>query len=322
MDVTVIIVSYNSERDIRDCLRSVLAERDHVAQEVIVLDNLSKDATAEIVRTEFPEVKLLTPDANLGFAAGNNEGVRHARGEYILLLNPDTVILRNAVDKIVDFARANPGHGLYGGRTFKTDGSLEPSSCWGRPTLWSMAMFASGLSTVFKKHTLFDPESLGPWKRDTVREVGVITGCFLLAKKDFWGKLGGFDESYFMYGEDTDLSMRSEEITGRPPLICPDAELIHKVGQSSSQPLHKALLLYQGKASLVRGHWHGPAQALGLFLLAAGVGVRALGVKLKSLLGRPSSAPWVGVWNDRHRWLKGYERKDAPSSPTSSPQPA
>ncbi len=124
-----------------------------------------------------------------------------------------------------------------------------------------------------------------------------------------------------MYGEDTDLSMRSEVLAGRPPIICPDAELIHKVGQSSSQPLHKALLLYQGKASLVRGHWHGPAQALGLFLLAAGVGIRALGVKLKSLLSRPSSAPWVGVWNDRHRWLKGYERKSATHAGTSSPQP-
>lgn len=321
MDVTVIIVSYNSERDIRDCLRSVLTERDHVAQEVIVLDNLSKDATVEIVRTEFPEVKLITPDANLGFAAGNNEGVRHATGEYILLLNPDTVILRHAVDRIVDFARANPGHGLYGGRTYQTDGSLEPSSCWGRPTLWSMAMFASGMSTIFKKHPLFDPESLGPWKRDTVREVGVITGCFLLAKKDFWEQLGGFDESYFMYGEDTDLSMRSEELTGRSPVICPDAELIHKVGQSSAQPLHKALLLYQGKASLVRGHWHGPAQALGLFLLAAGVGIRALGVTLKSLLGRSSSAPWVGVWKDRRRWLKGYQLKSSTTAPSPSPQP-
>ena len=313
-DVSVIIVSYNSEKDIRGCLESVFNERDHVSQEVIVLDNNSSDRTAAIVREEFPQVKLIVPSANLGFAGGNNEAARHAEGEFLLLLNPDTIILRNAIDRIVDFARAHPGHGLYGGRTLKVDGSLEPSSCWGLPGLWSLAMFATGLSTLFRHHSVFDPESLGSWRRDSVREVGVITGCFLLTKNDFWKQLGGFDERFFMYGEDTDLSLRCHR-AGCRPIICPDAELIHAIGRSSSQPIHKAILLYTGKAEYIRRRWSGLSQALALALLAAGVRLRALGAHASRVLGRSPASPWVDLWLRREEWLGGYRAKAADSLP-------
>jgi N-acetylglucosaminyl-diphospho-decaprenol L-rhamnosyltransferase len=305
-DVSVIIVTYNSEKDIRGCLESVFKECDHVSQQIIVLDNNSSDRTAAIVREEFPQVKLLIPDSNLGFAGGNNEAARHADGEFLLLLNPDTIILRNAIDHVVDFARAHPGHGLYGGRTLKVDGSLEPSSCWGLPGLWSLAMFATGLSTLFRNHSVFDPESLGPWKRDSVREVGVITGCFLLTKNDFWKQLGGFDERFFMYGEDTDLSLRCHR-AGCRPIICPDAELIHAIGKSSSQPIHKAVLLYTGKAEYIRRRWSGLSQALALALLANGVRLRAFGVHASRALGRSSASPWVELWLRREEWLGGYK---------------
>ncbi len=305
-DVSVIIVTYNSEKDIRGCLESVFKECDHVSQQVIVLDNNSSDRTAAIVREEFPKVKLLIPDSNLGFAGGNNEAARHADGEFLLLLNPDTVILRHAIDHVVDFARAHPGHGLYGGRTLKVDGSLEPSSCWGLPGLWSLAMFATGLSTLFRHHWVFDPESLGSWKRDSVREVGVITGCFLLTKNEFWKQLGGFDERFFMYGEDTDLSLRCHR-AGCRPIICPDAELIHAIGRSSAQPIHKAVLLYAGKAEYIRRRWSGPLQALALALLATGVRLRAFGVHASRALGGSPASPWFELWLRRDEWLQGYK---------------
>lgn len=307
-DVSVIVVTYNSEMDIRGCLESVFRERDHISQEVIVLDNNSSDRTASIVREEFPEVKLIIPQSNLGFAGGNNEAARHASGEFLLLLNPDTVILRNAIDRVVDFARAHPGHGLYGGRTLKVDGSLEPSSCWGLPGLWSLVMFATGLSTLFRQSPIFDPESLGRWKRDSVREVGVITGCFLLTEKAFWDQLGGFDERFFMYGEDTDLSLRCRR-AGCWPIICPDAELIHAIGRSSSQPVHKALLLYTGKAEYIRRRWHGISRGLALALLAAGVRLRALGTQAARALGRSPASPWIELWQRRREWLGGYPTK-------------
>jgi len=308
-DVAIVIVSYNSQDHIGACLESVFAQRKSVTQQVIVVDNDSRDDTVNFIRENFPQVELVLPGTNLGFAKGVNLGVKHSNAEYVLLLNPDTVILDHAVDVIVDFARKNPDHGLYGGRTLRPDGSLEPSSCWGMPTLWSMTLFAFGLTTIAPKNRFLDPESLGSWQRDTVREVGVITGCFLLSPTEVWNKLGGLDERYFMYGEDADLAMRAHA-AGYRPVICPDAKLVHEVGACSDTPVHKTMLLYRGKASLVRTHWTGLSQWLGLFFLATGTGLRAAISKVKSNpdsdSGNSAAARWQTLWAERAKWICGY----------------
>jgi GT2 family glycosyltransferase len=313
-DVAILIVTYNSERQIRACLQSVLDQRDHVSQQIIVLDNASTDQTVALVRKEFPDVELVTPGRNLGFAAGVNAAAGLADSEFLLLLNPDTEILDHAVDVIVDFARARPAHGLYGGRTLKPDGSLEPSSCWGLPTLWSMALFAFGLTTLAPRNCWLDPESLGAWPRDTVREVGVITGCFLLLSRAVWQRLGGLDERYFMYGEDVDLALRAH-LAGYRPIVCPDARLVHEVGQSSAKPIDKMLLLYRGKAQLARTHWHGLAQRVALALLRLGVGLRVVISNVLGFLCPIASAQrWNQLWDKRSQWSAGYEAK-----PTAAP---
>jgi len=305
-DVAIVIVSYNSEDHIGACLDSVFAQRKAVQQQVIVVDNDSRDGTVEFIRSNYPDVELILPGKNLGFAKGVNLGVQHANAEYVLLLNPDTIILENAVDVIVDFARENPRYGLYGGRTQGEDGTLEPASCWGRPTLWSMTLFAFGLTTLAPRNRWLDPESLGNWQRDTIREVGVITGCFLLTPLAVWNQLGGLDERYFMYGEDADFAMRAYE-TGYRPVICPYAKLMHEGGACSDTPVHKTLLLYRGKASLVRTHWSGAAQWLGLFFLSTGTGVRAAISKLRSTPGRnDAAARWQTLWRERKQWIRGY----------------
>ena len=305
-DVAIVIVAYNSEDHIGACLTSVFAQRKSVRQQVIVVDNDSRDGSVALIREKFPDAKLIIPGANLGFAKGVNLGVSHADAEFILLLNPDTVILENAVDVIVEFARNNPGHGLYGGRTLTPDGELDPSSCWGSPSLWSMALFALGITTLAPRNRLLDPESLGNWQRDSVREVGVITGCFLLAPLKVWNELGGLDERYFMYGEDVDIAMRARQ-AGYRPVICPDAKLIHEVGACSDTPVHKAMLLYKGKASLVRVHWSGFARSLGLFFLVLGTGLRATLSKIKSKPDRSDTAGrWQTLWRERKNWIQGY----------------
>jgi len=305
-DVAIVIVSYNSAGHLGPCLESVFAQRKTLRQQVIVVDNNSTDNSVELVRRQFPDVQLVIPGTNLGFAGGVNLGARHADAEFLLLLNPDTVILNHAIDVIVEFARRNPSAGLYGGRTLKPDGSLEPSCCWGAPTLWSLAMFALGLTTLFPKNRWLDPESLGNWQRDSVREVGVITGCFLLAACAVWEELGGMDERYFMYGEDADFAIRARR-HGYHPTICPDAELVHEVGQSSDTPLHKLRLLFGGKASLVRTHWSGPAELLGLWCLAVGTGLRA---GLYGMGGwfrhKHDAGRWMALWYERGTWLQGY----------------
>ncbi len=305
-DVAIVIVSYNSAEHIGACLESVFAQRRAVSQQVIVVDNHSRDGTVDFIRENFPDVELIVPGENLGFAKGVNLGVRHSSAEFVLLLNPDTIILESAVDVIVGFARKNPGHGLYGGRTLTPDGELEPSSCWGLPTLWSMGLFAFGFTTVVPKSRFFDPESLGNWQRDSVREVGVITGCFLLAPSVVWNELGGLDERYFMYGEDADLAMRAHH-AGYRPVICPDAKLVHEVGACSDTPVQKTMLLYKGKASLVRMHWSGLQRSLGLFFLVTGTGIRALASRLKFAPGENDSAGrWQTLWRERKDWLQGY----------------
>jgi len=302
-DVAIIIVTYNSSGEIEACLRSIFAQRRSVTQQVIVVDNMSTDGTAALVRQGFPEVLVIEPGKNLGFAAGCNLGASRADAEFILLLNPDTEVLEHGIDVVVEFARARPEFGMYGGRGFRPDGSLERSSCWGAPSLWSFTTFALGLSSVFRHNAFFDPESLGSWQRDSVRTVGVITGCFLLASRKVWDELGGFDLRYFMYGEDADLSKRAWKL-GYKPVICPDAKFMHEVGKSSATRLGKAMLLYKGKACYVRSHWTGVHRSLGLVTLTFGVWLRALGEIVRGRSGE--TAAWHGLWQRRREWQAGY----------------
>lgn len=305
-DVAIIIVTYNSEDEISACLESVLQERKSITQQVIVIDNESSDGTVEIVKQKFPEVELVQPGKNLGFAAGVNLGVGLSDAEFVLLFNPDAVVRDHAVDKVVEFARANPKYGLYGGRALDEEGKMDPSSCWGAPSLWSLLMFATGLSTFAPRNSLLDPESLGGWQRDTVREVGIITGCFLLAARDVWDELKGFDERYFMYGEDADLAIRARK-AGYAPVVFPGAEFIHEGGKSSDTPVSKTLLLFKGKASLVRIQWTGFKRQLGLLLLALGTGLRAMLANFSTLTGaRKAADRWPTVWSKRDEWLPGY----------------
>jgi GT2 family glycosyltransferase len=310
-DVSILVVTYRCRDAARGCLAS-LRETVAVPHEVVVLDNASQDGTVEMVREEFPDARLIASEENLGFAVGCNRAAEEARGKYVLLLNPDTVVHEGAVGALLDFARAHPEHGLVGGRTLDPDGSVNPGSCWGAPSLWSLFCFATLLSSAFKRTRLFDPESLGAWQRDTVREVDIVTGCLLLAPRTLWQELGGFDARFFMYGEDADLSLRAAQL-GYRPAITPDAVVTHEIGVSSAAREDKLMLLFRGKATLLRKHWRGTRLRLGLGLLAAGLGLR-------SLLSRGRGAqpsPWTRVWRSRSDWLAGYP-ETAPATPPSA----
>lgn len=303
-DVAIIIVTYNSEHQIATCLNSAINEASGFTQEIIVVDNGSCDATVSIIKEKFPTVRLYDTGKNLGFAKACNFAASQSEAAYYLLLNPDTVILDNAVGKVLDFATKYPNYGLYGGRTLKEDGkTLERSSCWGLPSLWSHFTFASGLSTLFKQNTILDPESLGSWKRDSVREVGVITGCFLLAGKVAWQTIGGFDEHFWLYGEDVDLSMKARN-AGYRPVICPDAVVIHEVGQSSTSN-QKMIWLFRGKVSLIDKHWSGLHSYFALTCIKFGVFIRHFA---HANLGRKDN-PWSYCWKNKREWQHGHPMK-------------
>nr|WP_249792483.1 glycosyltransferase family 2 protein [Bradyrhizobium sp. BRP22] len=307
-DVAVLIVSYNTEHLLGECLQTLHEQRGSLRQQVIVVDNRSSDRSVDMIRSRFAEVELIEAKQNLGFARGMNLAARRANAEFLLLLNPDTVVLDHAIERLVKFARSRPGHGLYGGRTVQRDGALELSSCWALPTIWSMTCFALGLSTVFRHSPWFDPESMADWHRDTVREVGIVTGCLLLVPRDVWQKLGGFDERYFMYGEDADLAFRARR-AGFRPIICPEACIVHDVGKASATRADKLLLLFKGKATLVRDHFDGWRRQLVLLELLAGVGLRALLARIGLGPDRSEAKGWMKVWTERHDWIKGYPDK-------------
>jgi GT2 family glycosyltransferase len=304
VDVSILIVTYRSRQAARECLASLYSVTTGVDYEVVVVDNASQDGTADMVRAEFPQARLIALDENVGFAPGINLAAEAAAGEYLLLLNPDTVVHEGAVRNLVAFARRRPEHGLYGGRTLRPDGTLDPGSCYAQPTLWSLFCFATMLTVAFKGSPIFDPELLGRWQRDSVREVGIITGCLLLTPRRVWQRLGGFDDRFFMYAEDADLTLRAIR-AGYRPAITPEAEITHAVGVSSTQP-DRLILLFQGKVTLLRKHWGSPRRQAAIALVLLGVGVRALVARVLARRGSARLEAWRHVWRARRAWLRGY----------------
>ena len=307
--LSVVIVSYRVPDLLLACLASLLPELVG-SDEVVVVDNASGDGSAGRVRAAFPAVNVIESPVNLGFGAGCNLGVRNSTGTLVLLLNPDTVVHPGALAALRDVARRRPEAQLWGGRTVSPDGTLDPRSCWGLPTLWSRTCFALGLSAAFRGSAVFDPEALGGWARDTEREVGMLTGCLLLTTRVLWDRLGGFDERFFMYGEDTDLNLRAR-LRGARPMITPGATVTHVVG-ASSRRVDKRVLLLRGQVSLARTHRGRLGAAYEVGALRLGVAVRAAPGLLRSS-SRPddeaSDGPdstWTGAWHRRSEWLTGY----------------
>jgi len=299
--VTVVVVSYNGGDWLDRCLGALLGDaRPRMPFEVVVVDNGSDGPTRAVLERWSSQVRVHYSDENLGFGRACNLGVSLSAAPRIVLLNPDAVVRPGCIEALDHALDRYPRAGIVGGRTLRPDGALEPSSCWGGPTLWSLFCFAVGLSTALRGSRLFDPESLGSWPRDTEREVDIVTGCLLAIERTTWDRLGGFDGRFFMYGEDADLSLRARAM-GFRPRITPAAVAVHAVGASSDRKANKNQLLMTGKATLARGLWAGPRARVALAMLVTGVVVRALG----ELVMRVQQPAWRPLIADR-TWTRGW----------------
>ena len=307
--LTVIIVSYNTRELTLAALRTLYTTTQATAFHTVVLDNASTDGSADAVAATFPQVELLRSGENLGFAKANNMVAEAVSTEWLLLLNPDTECHEGAVDNLMAFARANPRGGIYGGRTVFPDGGLNIASCWNRITPWSVFCLATGLTAAFPRSALFDPEAMGGWQRDTMREVDIVVGCFLLIRRDLWTRLGGFDLRYFMYGEEADLCLRAHRL-GFRPMITPDAEIMHLVGAASASKVGTRILVTKARVTLIRDHWPRWKVPLGIGLMWLWGALRIAASRLIALGGQPRGrerlAYWREVWDRRRDWLKGY----------------
>ena len=307
--VSVLVVSYNTRAMTIDCIASVLGETT-VPYELIVLDNASPDGSAAAIAAAFPDLRLIASEANHGFAVGNNVASEGARGKYILLLNPDTLVLDHAIDKLVAFAERTPQALIWGGRTLNRDRSLNPTSVFGRLTLWSLFCRTSGLALVFRNSAVFNPEEIGGWQRDDERAVDVVQGSFFLIRRDVWERHRGFDPTFVMYGEEQDLCLRATAAGARPRMT-PDAEIVHFHGASSSRRAARENMTLKATVTVARRHLPAWQRPLAVLLLLGWPWSRMVsGGLLARLTGRQgfaeAAAMWRDVWHARADWRDGY----------------
>ncbi len=243
-DVSVLIVGYRSLDLLGPCLDGLRAHTRGVNYEVLFLDN-SDDGSMEMLSASYPWVRRIDAGGNLGFARGNNRLSRDARGRYLLLLNPDTVIEDNAIGRLVAFADAHPEAGAVSGMCRLPSGDKDPGSFQRPPSLVRAALNLIWVSQGW----LNERRALG----DGVFDVPVLNGAFTLIHRDVWEALGGFDESFFMYAEEVDLCMRVRK-AGRPLLVDESIQIVHLGGGGQRKTPARILHMVRGRFHLLRKH--------------------------------------------------------------------
>ncbi|WP_095012026.1 glycosyltransferase family 2 protein [Tsuneonella mangrovi] len=305
--VSVMLVNWNTREMTLDCLRTVFAQTTEMPFEVIVVDNGSSDGSVEAIAADFPQVELMAEAKNHGFALATNLSVARARGHYVLLLNTDTLVLDHAIDRLVAFAERQPDAKIWGGRTLFADRTLNPTSCWGRITPWSVTCMATGLAKLFPGSALFNPEAIGGWQRDTERSVDIVQGSFLLIEKTFWDELGGFDPAFFMYGEEADLCARARA-SGASPMVSPEATIIHYGGASTALFADRIVYVLGARIGLIDRHFPHWLKGYGRIMTLFWAAWRAALYHLAALFiprFRERATQWSNAWRRRAEWRRG-----------------
>jgi len=253
MKLTIVIVNYNVKYFLEQCLYAAQKAALKVSSEIIVVDNDSVDGSCQMVEEKFPEVKLISNKENVGFSKANNQAIRISKGEYILLLNPDTVVEEESFIKIVNFMEQTPDAGGLGVKMIDGKGRFLPESKRGLPTpevaFWKMF----GFSKLFPHSKRFGSYHLGYLDNNKIHEIDVLAGAFMLLRRKMLDKVGLLDEDYFMYGEDIDLSYRITQ-SGYKNYYFPETTIIHYKGESTKKGsvnyvkvFYNAMIIFAGK---------------------------------------------------------------------------
>jgi len=255
MKLSVVIVNYNVEYFLEQCLLSVRKAMQTVIGEVFVVDNNSIDGSVKMVKDKFPEVKLIANKKNLGFSKANNQAMKMASGEYVLLLNPDTVVEDDTFEKIVAFMDSHPDAGGLGVKMVDGSGKFLPESKRGLPTPEAAFYKMFGISKIFPKSKRFSKYHLGYLNQNEIHEVEILAGAFMLMRKSVLDKIGLLDESFFMYGEDIDLSYRIIK-AGYKNYYFPKTRIIHYKGESTKKSsVNYVLVFYKAMVIFARKHF-------------------------------------------------------------------
>ncbi len=273
--LSVIIVNYNVRYFLEQALLSVRRASLRVPTEVWVVDNNSVDDSVAMVREKFPEVRLIANVKNTGFAVANNQAIRESTGKYVLLLNPDTVVEEDTFEKCLDFMEAHPDAGGLGVRMIDGSGRYLPESKRGFPSPWVAMCKTIGLSTFFPTSKLFNGYYLGHLSNQETNPVDVLAGAFMLMRRATLDKIGLLDETFFMYGEDIDLSYRIV-LGGYKNYYLPTTSIIHYKGESTKKgSLNYVRVFYQAMIIFARKHFSGSSATAFVLMLQCAIYVRA-----------------------------------------------
>ena len=232
MQLSVIILNYNVSYFLQQCVLSVRKALEDIDGEIIVVDNNSKDDSCTMMKRLFPDVQLIENKANLGFPKGNNIGVDKAKGKYICILNPDTVVAEDTFVKMLDFVKSKPDLGIAGCKLIDGTGNFLPECKRGVPTPWVAFTKVLGLYKVFPKSSLFNQYYAQHLDQNQTGKVDILVGAFMVMKRDLYLEVGGFDENCFMYSDDIDLSY-SVLKKGKSNYYYHETSVIHYKGEST-----------------------------------------------------------------------------------------
>ena len=275
MDISIIIVSYKVKYFLKQALLSVEKALKGIEGEVFVVDNNSEDGSVEMVERNFPDIILMVNKDNVGFAKANNQAMRRAKGKYVLLLNPDTVLEEDTLKRCIDFMDVTPDCGGLGVKMIDGSGQFLPESKRGFPSPAASFYKLSGISSFFSKSKYFNSYYLGHLSEDENQEVDVLAGAYMMMRKTVLDQVGLLDESYFMYGEDIDLSYRIQK-GGYKNYYLAETRIIHYKGESTKRNSIKYVrIFYKAMIIFAKKHFAGSKASLFIFLLNIAIYLKA-----------------------------------------------
>jgi len=315
--LSVIIVNYNVCHFLEQTLLSVRKASTGLNVEVIVVDNNSVDSSVEMVKAKFPEVALILNKKNTGFSCANNQAIQIAKGEYVLLLNPDTVVEEDTFAKCCNFMDKHPEAGALGVKMVDGKGNFLPESKRGLPTPWVAFYKIFGLARLFPKSRKFGRYHLGYLDPCDTNEVEVLSGAFMFIRKTALDRAGLLDEDFFMYGEDIDLSYRIIK-AGYKNYYFPETRIIHYKGESTKKTsVNYVFVFYKSMAIFARKHFTSKNAGVFTFLIHIAICVRAL-LSIVKRFAQAAFTPLLDAiviyggmfllksyWEDNYKWFPG-----------------
>ncbi len=253
-ELSIIIVNYNVKQFLENLIVSIKKAASNIRHEIIVIDNASDDGSVEMLNEKFSNVNLIVNKENKGFGVANNQGLKIAKGKYILLINPDTIVKEDTFTKLIEFLDANQNIGMATCKVLNNDGSLQLACRRSFPGPWTSFTKVSGLSKLFPQSKLFAKYNLTYLDENDTYEVDAISGSFMFMKREVYEKIGGFDDDFFMYGEDLDLCYRTQK-SGYKIYYFHETEIIHYKGESTKRSsIDETTVFYQAMQLFVKKH--------------------------------------------------------------------